>query len=319
MIYLAPIRGITDVTYRNIFSKYFTGVDLAVAPFISTAKARSLKPSFFKDILPANNTRMKVIPQVLSNNSDDFLFIAKQIYELGYTTINWNLGCPAPMVANKKRGSGLLPFPDLINAFLENVCGKFQGEVSIKMRLGRNDSLEIEELLPILDQYPLSDIIIHPRIGIQMYKGNADPLSFKKCRGLTRHKLIYNGDIIDVNSFKKLQQLLPGTESWMIGRGLLADPFLAAEICDESNSRLKTGEYRDILKCFHDELYENYQAILFGPSHLIGRMKGIWSYMINIFYENSKLIKIINKTNCPIKYTSLIDSFFKNEELLRDR
>ncbi len=131
-LYLAPIMGITDAVYRETFAKYFEGIDCAIAPFVSSVASRKLKPTYLKDLFPDRNRRLPVIPQVLSKNADDFLFIAEKIGELGYEEINWNLGCPVSMVAKKNRGSGLLPFPDEIDRILEKVCSDWPHELSIK-------------------------------------------------------------------------------------------------------------------------------------------------------------------------------------------
>ncbi|NOX25820.1 MAG: tRNA-dihydrouridine synthase family protein [Deltaproteobacteria bacterium] len=308
-IYLAPIRGITDCIYRNTFGRYFQGVDAAVAPFISSVQGRKIKAAYLRDILPENNRDMPLIPQVLSNDPDDFLFLAQQIFALGWQEINWNLGCPAPMVANKHRGSGLLANPERICQVLDKVLQFYPGQISLKVRLGRDSPTELERLLPILDQYPLSEIIIHPRLGVQMYKGVPDLEAFRRCLPLTRHNLVYNGDIIDVPSFASRQKSFAGIHHWMIGRGLLANPFLAdkiknGEIC------LKIGNVPDILKKFHNELLDQYKIRLCGDSHVMGRMKGLWGYLADFFANPAKIRKKINKIRRITDYQNAVDNIF---------
>ena len=104
----------------------------------------------------------------------DFINLAVRLFDLGYMSVNWNLGCPFPMVAKKKRGSGLLPYPENIDAFLEKTVSSIPNRLSIKTRLGRRHINEIFKLMPIFNQYPLEEIIIHPRTGKQMYDGKTD-------------------------------------------------------------------------------------------------------------------------------------------------
>ena len=156
---LAPIRGITDATFRDVSSRFFPGFDLAVAPFLTTYQGNRIKPVRLKELMPEENRNLPVIPQILGKNPDHFIVIAKALMDLGHTEINWNLGCPYPMVANKMRGSGLLPYPEKIEAFLEKVV-KLPVSISIKTRLGRRDSKEIFDLLPVFNTFPLSEIII---------------------------------------------------------------------------------------------------------------------------------------------------------------
>lgn len=305
---LAPMRGLTDYIYRNTFIRHFKGIDIAVAPFVTTFSARRVKPSHLKDVWPENNTDLVLIPQILSNSSPDFIALARTLFDMGYPTVNWNLGCPFPKVAKKMRGSGLLPYPDKIDAFLDKVITAIPGRLSIKTRIGRNSSGELEALIQVFNAYPLSELIVHPRTGIQMYDGVVDLNAFEYCLENANHRLVYNGDINDRISFERLQQRYPSVRAWMIGRGILADPFLAEEI---KNKRL---DHRDKLwrfKAFHDDLYQNYAQVLCGPGHLVDRMKGFWRYFSTSFDDGHAVLKKVRKINRVDHYTDFIESFFE--------
>ncbi len=181
-----------------------TDLTLPSAPFITTQHGKRIRPSQTRELLPENNSGMPVIPQILSNDPDAFIILAKYLYDMGHETINWNIGCPFPMVANKQRGSGMLPFPDKIDAFLEKTLSAIPNTLSIKTRLGRNDVNEIFQLMPIFNRYPLTEIIIHPRTGRQMYEGKTDLKTFETCLFLSHHPVVYNGDITDIDTFRAL-------------------------------------------------------------------------------------------------------------------
>ena len=198
-ICLAPLKGITDALFRNTFAEFFDGVDWAVTPFLSTTSGPRVKTSHLKDVLPENNRRLPVVPQVMSKRAENFLPLAMALRDLGYDTVNWNLGCPYPMVAKKGRGSGLLSNPEAIERFLDRVLASMPHKLSIKMRLGRHREDEIFQLLPILNRYPLKEVIIHPRTGVQMYNGVPNLDVFEKCLTLCRHPVIYNGDIVGID------------------------------------------------------------------------------------------------------------------------
>lgn len=312
-IILAPIMGVTDHIYRQTFARFFAGVDLAMAPFISSVQARSIKPAYLKDLLPENNQSLEVVPQILSKDPDDFLFLAHKIFDLGYSTVNWNLGCPSPAVINKRRGSGLLPFPELICQFLDRVLAEFRGKLSIKLRLGRYAGEEIEALWPIFNRYPLAEIIVHPRLGVQLYRGSVDLDAFGRCLTCTSHRLIYNGDIQTVADFTELAARFPTIDSWMIGRGLLRNPFLAGEIRSFHNPSLKSSRDMDILQAFHAELYGQYKDVMCGPSHLLSRMKGFWSYFAENFRDSDKVRKKIHKCNSPDQYLTVVSHLFDRD------
>ena len=303
---LAPIRGITDCHFRNLFNHYFPGFDSALAPFISPQRSARFRPKLVKDLLPEANKSLPVTPQLLHTDADDFLFMARQLHDLGYTEINWNLGCPAPMVTKKKRGSGLLPYPEQILSFLDRLLPQLPMRLSIKTRLGLENSRELLSLLPTLDQYPLSEIIIHGRLGKQLYKGSTDKKSFALCIKNSKHSIVYNGDITTLDAFNTLRHQFPGITKWMIGRGVLSNPFLAGEIGGK-----ETADKYQQLHYFHSDLYSCYRDLLSGQAHLLGRMKQLWFYLSALFPPQKKTWKKIKKCTTEQHYQDVIDKLFR--------
>lgn len=213
------------------------------------------------------------------------------------------------MVASKKRGSGLLPYPQRIVELLQEVMAKLNSEISIKTRLGYTDPGELELLLPLLNEFDLKEIVIHPRIGKQLYRGNADPEGFDRCRKLSNHTLVYNGDITNPEKFYTLTGRFPEINRWMIGRGAVADPFLLATIKGISFSQKQKSEK---LQDFHTDLYDHLKIRLSGHSHLLGRMKQIWAYFIESFPTKKKVLKKIRKASTDLKYQKAIDELFSD-------
>jgi len=313
-IILAPIMGITDHIYRTTFAEFFCGVEQAMAPFISSVAARSIKANYLKDLLPANNHALPVVPQILGKNADDFLFLASKIADLGYSTINWNLGCPSPTVVNKGRGSGLLPSPEGIAQFLDGVMGQLPCRLSIKLRLGRYAASELDQLWPIFNRYPLAEVIVHPRLGVQLYNGQVDLEAFRRCLTQTHLPLVYNGDIRTLADFIRLREHFPDLDRLMIGRGLLANPLLAWEIHSFLNPSLKCNREMAILQAFHHRLYERYGQALCGPSHLLSRLKGLWTYFADIFSQPDQVRKKIHRCQTLDRYQATVERFFGREE-----
>jgi tRNA-dihydrouridine synthase len=309
-IYLAPLRGFTDAIFRRTYGEFFSGVDLCVAPFIPTVCGDRIKAKHLSDVLPHHNGGGFLVPQVLSKSPADFIVMARALYDLGYTTINWNLGCPYPMVAKKGRGSGLLPFAERIDAFLDQILCAIPNRLSIKTRLGRQHKDEILKLLPIFNRYPLEEIMIHPRTGVQMYNGCVDLDSFGACLALSAHPLVYNGDIVDLPSYQTVKQRFPRVTAWMIGRGILANPFLPAMIKTGGPARSKAME---TFKAFHDTLLSRYGEKLSGPAHLLQRMKGLWFYLCRPFSDSQQLLKKIRRSKTIDAYHAVVEPAFDGE------
>ncbi len=309
---LAPLRGFTDAVFRNAFQKHFKGVDEAVAPFVTSLKGRRVKPSHLRDLIPENNRGMPVVPQILGNDSGEFVHLAESLFDLGYEEVNWNLGCPYPMVAKKKRGSGLLPYPETIDRLLDEILSATSARISIKTRLGRFSSAEMVSLIPIFNRYPLARVIVHPRVGEQMYAGRVDVDEFERCRNQLVHPVVYNGDITDVKGFEKLRARFPEVSSWMLGRGLIADPFLPETIKQQTRSnRSKTSRFQ----AFHNDLVEGYEQAFSGPGHVLDRMKGFWRYFADGFAGNRQILKRVRKASSLGRYHVIVAEFLEGEAM----
>ncbi len=310
ILYMAPLRGFTDVVFRDAFQRHYGGFDLAVAPFISTMKERSIKSSDIRKVLPEKPGGFPVIPQILGNDPDDFIYLAEHLLDLGYPEINWNLGCPFAMVAKKKRGSGLLPYPERIDGMLEKILSSVPVKLSVKTRLGRHGNDEILELMPIFNRYPLTEQIIHPRNGEQMYEGSTDLDMFERCLALSRHRVVYNGDINSLEDYGNLKERFPGVDRWMIGRGAIMNPLLPMMI-KEGHDRFENRN--EIFLNFHETLFEEYSGILEGPSHTISRLKGFWRYFSMALEDGKKIFKRIKKTKCVDRYREIVGEFLEQD------
>jgi len=306
VIYLAPLQGFTDFVYRKAYSEIFKGIDAFFIPYISVKNHQILKKSE-KEILPANNPQNRVIPQVLANNADELLFLSKILADNGYSEINLNLGCPYPMVTNREMGAGLLPHPDKLLAILTSFFENSNLSLSVKLRAGLHSAEEILQIVPILNQFPLTEVIFHPRIAKQLYDGEILNSSFQFAVGNLKHKLVYNGDIFSQEDFKTKQDLFPQTENWMLGRGILMNPFLPAEI---KNIEIPAVEKSLQLKEFHHLMFKYYSETMDYEGNAINKMKQFWIYFSYNFTNQKKTYKVIKKANTINNYKREIGRIF---------
>jgi len=290
LIQLAPIKGVTDRVFRNTFARHFSGIDSALAPFISKGESESR----IKSLSPEMNPFIETVPQILSKSPDDFILLAARLEDYGCKEVNWNLGCPFAMVVKRGEGAAMLQYPESISSFLERVMPCLQVPISVKVRLGRYSSEEIMKIVPVLNSFPIKEITVHPRTAEQMYDGETDIPAFKAVLELSSHPVIYNGDIKTADDYQKLSSALSGVKGWMIGRGLLVNPFLAMEI--KKGKSLSETEMLEKLKNFTDDLFDAYVNELHSPAHVLDKMKGIWFYLSGSFEESRKTAKRIRKT-----------------------
>lgn len=308
----SPLQGFTDYRFRNTFQKYFGGIDTFYAPYIRLNGKLDIKKSYHRDILPANNETLTVIPQIMTNDPEEFLFVSKFVQSLGYKELNWNLGCPYPMVTKRCMGSGLINDPKRIDALLEKVHKESDITVSMKMRMGYEHPEEILDVFPVLEKYPIKNIAIHARIGKQLYKGGVNLDAFETCINKSKQLLYYNGDIVSLDSYLSTKKRFPNISHWMIGRGLIADPFLPQLI--KNNSRDYPENKLEIFKKFHDTLFHEFESALSGQSHVLIKMLHYWEYFSTSFTNSRKCLKKIKKAKNIRAYEIAVTDIFTNEE-----
>ncbi len=139
-----------------------------------------------------------------------------------------------------------------------------------------------------------------------MFSGEVDLATFEECLPLLKIPVTYNGDIFDYDSFINLKERFKTISRWLIGRGVLSNPFLPGI--------LRSGEENipqpvERFKNFHDDLFEAYRAELSGQSHLVDKMKSYWLYFFRSFENGETFFKKIKKANTLQKYMEIVGKF----------
>lgn len=307
--YFAPMEGITGYIFRNAHKKYFGSIDKYFTPFISPNNNTSLSRKELKDVLPENNRGICVVPQILTNNAEDFVNTSAELCSMGYCEVNINLGCPSGTVVAKNKGSGFLAQRDRLDSFLDIIYSRLDMKVSVKTRIGKDSHEEFYELINIYNKYPISELIIHPRIQKDQYKNKPDLDIFRASLTLSTNPVCYNGDIFTADDCKAFCDSFPDVETIMLGRGAVTNPALADEFCGKG--KLSS----ELLKNFHDDVYENHRRVIQGDMNVLYRMKEFWYYAIQMFSDNAKYAKAIRKAQKLKDYEAAVSSLFKDREI----
>lgn len=305
------MRGITTMFYRQAFVRHFQGLDVEMAPFISTVSAERINPKLLKDVLPENNSGLPLIPQVIGNKADDFVQMNIALHGLGYDEVNWNMGCPHKPIRKKRRGSGLLPYPDTVDAILDQVCERSPCRISVKVRLGVSDKSELMKLIPVLNKYPLSEVIVHPRTAEQMYDGTVDLDAFEEAYSALERPVCYNGDINSLAFYQTVKTRFPAIDRFMLGRGLLANPFLC-EVIKAGNPKTDNAVQR--IADFHEDVLSSYAGYLDGDHPVLGKMKEFWTYQATYLSNGRKMFKKLKKTERLNTYKAIVSEFLAEAE-----
>lgn len=308
----APLEGITTALYRRLHCRYFPGVDRYYAPFLSPTQDHLFTPREKRELFPEYNEGYILIPQLLTKNPDDFIWAASELSAMGYQEINLNLGCPSGTVTAKGKGAGMLADLAVLESFLSKIYDHAPYKISVKTRLGLNDPDEFHQILELYNQFPISELIIHPRIRKDFYRHPVRMNAFEAALQSSKIPVSFNGSIITAQDHANCIKQYSGLVSVMIGQGLVSDPFLAGRIKYNMKSDKK------LLSAFVDELYAGYTEQFGSSNNAAKRMKDIWFYLIRLFENSEKYGKSILKSKNAEEYQTVVNAVFSNLELLNE-
>lgn len=331
--YFAPMEGVTGYTLRNVHHACYPGMDAYFTPFIAPNQHHAVNPKEHRDVVQTNNAGVPIIPQVLTNKPELFLWAARELKETyGYHEVNLNLGCPSKTVVSKHKGSGFLEDTEKLNRFFNEVFTEVEAassqsepgtpenrypKISVKTRLGVDSVEEFADILKVYNQYPLSELIIHARVQKEFYKGVPHLDVFKDAVKETKHFLCYNGDLWNLEDYIRVRKLFPTVKKFMIGRPLMANPELVQELQAYEECLASGGEWTgyavsmEKLKKFHDRLLKGYLLQMQGDgNNVLFKMKELWGFLGRQFPEEERMVKKIVKANKIEEYERLADELF---------
>lgn len=298
--YFAPLEGLTDSIYRRLHHRYFPGIDRYYTPFFSPTVHRFLTPREERELPLANAVDFSAVPQLLTKNAEDFLWMAHVCRERGYGEVNLNLGCPSGTVVSKGKGSGMLSDPDGLDAFLDAIFSSSDIPISIKTRVGVVSEDEFPRLLEIFNRYPIKELILHPRVRKDFYDSQVRWNTFDYALENSKNPICFNGNLASVEDIQDFCQKYPQIDSVMLGRGLIGDPGMLTPGGTDANT----------LEQFYNALLEEYLVAFGGSRNAMFRLKENWRYLLCRFEGSERLGKRLRKTTDLAEYRSITAQIF---------
>ena len=304
----APMEGVTYSIYRRLHAELFPGADRCYAPFIAPDSTGKFKAGSLRDVLPENNAGITLVPQLLCNAPAPFLAVARELEDLGYGEVNFNIGCPSGTVVAKRKGAGMLGDLRQLDDCLADIFSRCPLKVSVKTRLGLHSAEEFPAIVEIYRKYPLSRLIVHVRDRDGMYKSEPDIGAFAAVLDCP-FPVEYNGNVFTPADLSALRERYPDLNAVMLGRGAVTNPALFRQL--RGGGALTAGELRE----FHDRLVEEYLASGLAPNFTVSRMKELWFYQLCMFPGSERAGKAILKSRTLPDYRDSVSALFRNVEL----
>lgn len=293
-LYAAPMEGLTGYIWRRAQREMFGGVDKYFTPFLSPNGNLTFQR---KELDEVTQGERDTVPQLLTNRGEYFVWAARELYAMGHREVNFNLGCPSGTVTAKHKGAGLLAYPEELERCLDEIFSALPDmRVSVKTRIGKNDPAEWQRLLDIYERYPISELIVHPRVQKEFYRGTVHRDAFDAALARRQEVPVYNGDLFTAADVAAFCRQYPQVDAVMVGRGLIADPALGR--------RLRGGATasRQELTAFHDRLLADYRQRLSGDTPVLHRMRELWNWLGGSFNGAERELKAIRKAKTVAEY-----------------
>lgn len=303
-IHFAPLQGYTDSVFRKLHAEIFGGIDKYYTPFIRVERGDFRKKDMRE--LP-DETECNTIPQIIaSTKPEDIEKMTSMLEEKGYKEVNINMGCPFPMIAKHGMGSGLLADKEAVKAMIKVLEAHPSMRFSLKTRLGYDDENQIFEMMDIINDFPFTEVTMHPRIAKDQYSGEINHAKFAEFAKACKHPLIYNGDVTTTDDINKISTVYPTLKGIMIGRGLLMNPALASEY--KNGETMPDKEKRDKSKQLIKKLFAHCEELMNGEEQSVAHVKAYFEYLLPDIEKRNR--KKVLKANKAEKLRAAIAEFF---------
>ncbi len=261
-VLLAPMAGITDRPYRDLVMRF--GAGMVVSEMVASQEMVQAKPGVRERAELSADVENTAV-QLAGREARWMAEAARQVADRGARVIDINMGCPAKKVTNGYSGSALLKTPDHALTLIEAVVEAVDVPVTLKTRLGWDDSLlNAPDVARRAQDAGIRMVTIHGRTRCQFYKGHANWQAIRAVKEAVTIPVIANGDIVDTQTARTALDH-SGADGVMVGRGAQGKPWLLAQLCHD----LFGADAPDV-PTGHDlsaMVQEHYQAMLdyYGP------------------------------------------------------
>ncbi|MCI8511072.1 MAG: tRNA dihydrouridine synthase DusB [Lachnospiraceae bacterium] len=226
-VILAPMAGVTDLSYRVICREH--GCGMACMEMVS-AKAVLYKNRNTKELLEVDKREGPVSLQLFGSDPAILAEIAARLEDGPYSMIDLNMGCPVPKVVKNGEGSALMRNPRLVEEILTAMVRAVKKPVTVKIRKGFDETcVNAVEIARIAEGCGVSAVAVHGRTREQYYSGKADWDIIRQVKEAVRIPVIGNGDVFSAAAAKQLLAET-GCDGVMVARGAKGNPWIFEQI-----------------------------------------------------------------------------------------
>ncbi len=295
--FLAPMAEVTDYAFRSIAKKYGAGLT-----YTQMVSADGVIKNNFNTLrmLTFSRSEKPIGVQLLGNDPDIIGRAVRELVKFKPNVIDLNCGCPVEKVYSKKMGAYLLSQPDRLGKLVNEMVKNSQGiPISIKIRLGPKDKVNVLENAKIIEDNGASVITIHSRKKVDRYDVEAEWGWIAKVKEQLRIPVVGNGSIFKAEDAVKMMNDTK-CDAVLLGRGALGNPFIFKQIQLLQEGKKYIPTVVDIQKAAleHLDLLEREQSLIINLDR--AKKNIIWYFK----YQNG-LEKLISDLYTAINFDRL--------------
>lgn len=312
-LFLAPMDGLADSLLRDLLTRV-GGYDGAVSEFLRVS-GTPLPLRSFRRVCPEldNGSRTHsgtpVAVQLLGSHPERLAETAARLATLAPASIDLNFGCPAKTVNRHGGGAMLLADPELLNRIVRAARAAVSTVIPVtaKMRLGISDTSRAIDCAQALVEGGAASLVVHARTKDDGYRPPAHWEWIAKIAEAVDVPVIANGEVWTVDDWRRCRSV-SGCRDVMIGRGAVADPFLAMRIKGLMDEKPSSGDWYALLPDIAEYWKKLHTRVL--ACHAPGRLKLLLSYFRRTWPEAIELYAAVRGIREPLE----IPKFLKSPE-----
>ncbi len=306
-ILLAPMAGVTDLSFRKICKKY--GNPGLVCTEMISSKGLYYNDKKTEQFLELNGEKRPIAIQIFGNEPEVMGKAAEKVEKYA-DIIDINMGCPAPKVVKNGDGSKLLLNLELVYQIVKETVMSTKKPVTVKIRTGWDDeNIVAVEAAKVIEDAGAKAITVHGRTRAQYYSGQVNLDLIKKVKEAVKIPVIGNGDVKTASEAKKMFEYT-GVDGIMIGRGILGEPWkigdIIAKLQGSTDIKEKTpmGKFEIIKEHLELEIKEKGEYV--GIREM---RKHICWYLKNL-KDSSKVRQIVNQLESKDEVIKTLEEYF---------
>ena len=295
---LAPMAGLSDVTFRNMCLKFGAGL---VCTEMVSAKALSYKNKKTEDLLITLDDEVPKAVQIFGHEPGVMAEAVKNPLLAKFDIIDINMGCPAPKIVKNGDGSALLKNFDLAEQIISACVNATDKPITVKFRIGFDEGENIAvDFARMCEKAGAAAITVHGRTTKQGYSGIVNYEAIKQVKQAVNIPVFANGNCETREDYENILKIT-GADGIMIGRASLGSPEIFEEILTGKKSNVNKFEqikyhYETLMKFFPEKA-----VVLSMRTHLANYLKKE--------YKNTKLLIELLKMN---SYSEIIEKLRQN-------